>query len=120
MPSSFLDMIESIDYLDPFEEIVMTNESRATKMIELAQCCDWVDGQMIDEFGYAILSWSPPKTRQFATIDTRSGEITRYVQQSGTTAKDAPPNSHQQLIDRRINYLADRHGVRTTTANKTG
>ena len=85
----------------------MTKTMRAYKAKVLSTVCDWVDGKSIDEFGYAILLWPAPRPQQFAKIDIITGEVTRFVRQSGTQYQDAPPDL--TVIDRRLSYLAERH-----------
>ena len=96
----------------------MTANNRAEKILQLAKVCDWVDGMRIDDQGYAILTWPAPKGKQFAEIDTRSGEILRFVLQSGTMTNEASVDGYKTMIDRRIAYLVHSHRERIHTAGQ--
>ena len=87
----------------------MTRENRADKIKRLAGVCDWVNGQWIDDYGYAILRWPAPKSSQLAEVDIRSGVIRRFVVQSGAIAEEVSADGYERLIDRRIYYLTQTH-----------
>ena len=95
----------------------MKAETRALKMSLINKVSDYVnvydqgtdnDGE---EFIQWKLSWSSPKYRQFAVIDAVMGEIEEFYLQSGTELQKADVGSWVSLIDRRINYLWERHRV---------
>ena len=87
----------------------MSPENRARKLLQLAKVCDWVDGMWINDHGYVILTWPPPKLNQLAEIDIRSGEVLRFVLQSGTLSNEVGADGYRSMIDRRINYLHHGH-----------
>ena len=88
----------------------MTNELRAVKIKALSKVTDWVASKSLTEGrSHMVLSWPSPKSKQQATIDSDTGEVTGYLHQSGTDAHDTDPRTHLSVIDRRINYLTDRH-----------
>ena len=90
----------------------MTNELRAKRVKALAMVSSWVDdGPLRQGSDHVILSWSPPKLRQYATISINSGEITRFVIQKGRDIKDGNPQEHTEKIDRRIRYLTEKYRI---------
>ena len=95
----------------------MTKENRATKIRRLAKVSEFVerretvigDEMLIGDYGQAVLRWPSPKAKQYAVIDTKTGEIVQYVHQSGTVAEETNPDPWLPMIDRRIYYLSNLH-----------
>ena len=82
-------------------ELVMTNTLRAYKISKLMNSTEYLD-QSRNRW---ILRWPPPRDRQIAEIDNRSGQIIRYRQVTGNQTIECDPINWVSVIDRRINYL---------------
>ena len=82
-------------------ELAMTNTLRVYKITKLMNSTEYLD-QSSDRW---ILRWPPPRDRQIAEIDNRSGQIIRYRQVTGNQTIECDPINWVSVIDRRINYL---------------
>lgn len=93
----------------------MQKDTRALKLGCLAKCTDYVnlcdDKEDMDGNHQAlwVLLWPMPKLNQIAVVNCIDGTIERFVLQSGTSTQEVDVDSWINLIDRRINYLWDRH-----------
>ena len=87
----------------------MTNKLRAKKIKALAMVSCWVDDESLHQgFDSVVLSWAHPKLRQFATINVKTGKITRFVLQVGKGIREGKPEDHTAKVDRRIRYLVEK------------
>ena len=94
----------TITFLDSIE-LAMTNTLRAYKISKLVNSTEYLD-QSSDRW---ILRWPPPRDRQIAEINNKSGQITRYRQVIGTQTIECDPINWVSVIDRRINYLWEKN-----------
>ena len=83
----------------------MTNTLRAYKISKLMNSNKYLD-QSSDRW---ILRWPPPRDRQIAEIDNKSGQIISYQQVIGTQTIECDPINWVSVIDRRINYLWEKN-----------
>lgn len=93
----------------------MTNTLRAYRLNELVAMSDYVEYSDSSDEHWA-LRWPPPRERQLAEINIKSGTITRYRHVEGSETIECNPIDWVSSIDRRINYLWSR--VADKPANK--
>ena len=84
----------------------MTDATRAIKLCCLERFSDYVS---LNESNSWVLRWGMPKVNQYIVADSIDGNIEKFVMQTGTTPQETDPEGHKTMIDRRINYLWERH-----------
>ena len=56
------------------------------------------------------LKFTEPRGGQYAIIDMYTGKVRRFVRETGNIVQEvADPENYLNVIDRRIQYLADKH-----------